>query len=363
MPPDWRDIRKCFPKGRAANTRDTPNEETRMVTVEQDLLNQIDPELRIVLESAPAWDPEIGQQDIAVIRRISNERASASPCFVDIQPDFLEMDCKGHRVSAFVYASDQSQTPSPCLIWFHGGGYVMGRARDNWFSTLFCATLGCTVVSVDYGLAPEKPAPAGIQDGFAALNWVAENAAKLGIDPDRIAIGGLSAGGGLAASVALYNRDRNGFQPCLQLLLCPMLDYLHDTPSGRQHGHPIWNRKNSIAAWKLYLGTEPTEETLSYASPSHAKTLRGLPPTYMTVGEVDLFLDENRKYAEDLLGAGVECEFHSFPGVFHAGEAAGYSTKIGQRMNASHLAALAEAFNLTREKAEFFVPSQEETTA
>lgn len=351
-----------FQKGAFVTSDDVPNKDTCMNTVEQDFLNQVDRELRAVLEAAPAWNPQIGREDITAIRKISDERASISPCYADIQPDFLEMDYKGHKVSACVYGSDQRQMPSPCLVWFHGGGYVMGRARDNWFPTLFSATLGCTVISVDYGLAPEKPAPAGIHDGYAALNWVAENAAKLGIDPERIAIGGLSAGGGLAASVALYNRDRNGYQPCLQLLLCPMLDYLHDTPSGRQRGHPIWNRENSIAAWKLYLGAEPTEETLRYASPSHAKHLKGLPPTYIAVGEVDLFLGENRKYAEDLRKAGIECFFQSFPGVFHAGEAAGYSTKIGQKMNAAHLRALAAVFDLPPEKAEFFDPSQEETT-
>jgi acetyl esterase/lipase len=317
-----------------------------MAELDSKLLKEVDSELMPILTSVPAWDPKIGIRDIDVIRRISQERSEGAPKYANIVPKGATIEYNGHKIRVQIYAPETTKTDLPCLVWFHGGGYVMGRAEDNWFPTFFAAKLDCIVLSVDYRLAPEYPAPAGIIDGYVALNWVAESAEQLGIDPKRIGIGGLSAGGGIAAAVALYNRDKGGAQPCLQLLLYPMLDYQHDTPSGRKEGYPIWSRKNSIAAWKLYLGENPDEETVSFASPSHALHLEGLPAAYIAVGEVDLFLDENRNYAEKLRNAGVACEFHSFPGVFHAGEAAGYETKVGREMNMSHLAALSKAFFL-----------------
>lgn len=225
------------------------------------------------------------------------------------------------------------------LLWMHGGGYVAGHGKDLWFGSLFAERAGVRVFSVDYRLAPEHPFPAARDDCWAALNWLAAEAAGLGIDPARIAIGGASAGGGLAAALAIHNRDRQGPAVAFQLLLYPMLDHRHDNPAGHMKV-PRWPRANSLSAWKMYLGgTEPGPTSV----PAVAPDLAGLPPAFLTIGEADLFLDDVRTYAARLSAAGVAAELRSYPGVFHSGEAQGYATPVGQKMSGDYVAALARA--------------------
>ncbi len=202
------------------------------------------------------------------------------------------------------------------LCWIHGGGMVLMNADgDDDRCAQRAAEQNMVVVSVDYRLSPEHPAPALVHDCYAALTWMASNAEELGIDPERIAIGGASAGGGLAAGTALFARDNDGPSLVGQLLVYPMLDHRNETPSSHAITDPrVWNRTANHLAWEAYLGgAEPTP----YASPSIATDLAGLPPAYINVGQFDLFLDEDIAYAQALQRAGVAAELHVYPGAFH----------------------------------------------
>ncbi|MFK7920185.1 MAG: alpha/beta hydrolase [Ilumatobacter sp.] len=203
------------------------------------------------------------------------------------------------------------------LLWIHGGGMVMlGADEDDAQSAFRAVAGGYIVVSVDYRLAPETPAPGLVDDCYAALVWTAANAEQLGISPDRLMIGGASAGGGLAAGTVLRARDEQGPALAGQLLVFPMLDHRNETPSSHAiQDLRVWNRAGNIAAWEAYLGGEaPT----AYSSPAIADDLSGLPPAHINVGTFDMFLDEDIAYASALNRAGTSCELHVYPGAFHA---------------------------------------------
>ena len=193
-------------------------------------------------------------------------------------------------------------------------------------------------------MAPEHPAPAGTEDCHAALLWMVENAQELGIDTNRLAIGGASAGGGMAASLALMNRDRKGPELKLQLLIYPMIDDTHDTPSGHLVRHPnVWNRDVSTKAWKMYLADSYGGDVSPYAAASRATDVSNLPPAFISVGTVDLFRDENIEYARRLLAAGVPTELHVYPGCFHASELVAPEAAVSQRMLQGYVDAVKRA--------------------
>jgi len=165
------------------------------------------------------------------------------------------------------------------------------------------------------------------------------NGSELSIDPKRIVIAGQSAGAGMVAGLTIMNRDRNGPEPAFQILLYPMLDNLHDTPSGRLENHPIWNRQTSLNAWEMYLNGTPGKAASPYAAAARATDLSGLPPAYVAVGTQDLFRDECIDYANRLMAAGVLTELAVFPGIFHGADTLVPHAKICQRMNQSILEA------------------------
>jgi acetyl esterase len=180
--------------------------------------------------------------------------------------------------------------------------------------------LGVVVVSVDYRLAPEHPFPAGLEDCYAGLVWTAKNADALGVDADRIAIHGISAGGGLCAAMALLARDRGGPAIAFQYLGVPEIDDRLETGSMRDFlDTPVWNRPAAIVSWDSYLGPgkRGTADVPVYAAPAQATDLTGLPPAYVSAMEFDPLRDEDIAYAQALLAAGVPTELHLFPGTFH----------------------------------------------
>lgn len=248
-------------------------------------------------------------------------------------------------VRVVVYGAGDD-TVRPGLLWIHGGGYVLGTAEDD-RARLIAEKVGCRVVSVDYRLAPEHPFPAGVEDCHAALLWMFENSSALAVDPKRIAIGGQSGGGGMAAGLALLNRDRGGPRPVLQLLLYPMIDNLHDTPSGRTVNHPVWNRETSLRAWEMYLDGTPGHDASGYAAATRAGDLAGSPPAYICVGTADLFRDEDIDYARRLVEAGVPTELAVFPGIYHGADLFAPDAAVSRRLQHSFLTALADAFGRT----------------
>lgn len=209
--------------------------------------------------------------------------------------------------------------PRPGVFEIHGGGFMTGSIEmmDPWCQRV-AGDIGAVVVSTDYRLAPENPFPAGVEDCYAALSWTAANAADLGIDANRLAIAGQSAGGGLAAACALMARDRTGPKLCFQLLEIPELDDRLETPSMKQFTDtPLWNRPNAEWSWRHYLGPEHSGEVSAYAAPARAEDLSGLPPAYVSTMEFDPLRDEGILYALAMMQAGVPVELHAYAGTFH----------------------------------------------
>jgi acetyl esterase/lipase len=207
----------------------------------------------------------------------------------------------------------------PALLTIHGGGYMIGSYdMDDLLLDRWCPRLGIVGVSVEYRLAPETPYPGPLEDCYAALRWTHQHADELGIDPARIGVYGLSAGGGLAAGLALLGRDRD-LPLAFQLLDCPMLDDRQTSPSIRAEGLYVWNAESNEFGWRSYLGDLYGSDDLPpYAAAARATDLTGLPPSCVVVGSIDGFRDEDVDYAQRLNRAGVPCELHVLAGLPHA---------------------------------------------
>ncbi|RST11334.1 alpha/beta hydrolase [Streptomyces sp. WAC05374] len=227
------------------------------------------------------------------------------------------------------------------VVWLHGGGFVMGDVdTEHPWAGRIAAGSGAVVVSVGYRLAPEHPFPAALEDARAALAWTAAHAAELGVDPGRIAVGGHSAGGGLAAALTLWARDRQGPPICFQLLNQPQLDDRQESWSARNFTDTPWiDRDKVTASWRHYLGGTPATP---YAAPARAEDLSGLPPAHIATAELCPNRDEDIAYALRLLQAGVSVELHQWPGTFHGSQAL-LSAGVSQRQIAELSAALRRA--------------------
>jgi acetyl esterase/lipase len=223
-----------------------------------------------------------------------------------------------------VFTPDGASTGGPCaaLLWVHGGGFVMGTAlQDDRFCAATARDLGIVVVSVRYRLAPEHPFPAGVDDAFAAWLWLRGNAATLGVDPARLAVGGQSAGGGLAACLVQRIHDAGAGTPAAQWLFSPMLDDRTAARSPDGARHRVWDNGLNRIGWQAYLGTAPGgAEVPPYAVAARRTDLAGLPPAWLGVGTVDLFHDEGLAYAAALRAGGVDCTLDVVPGAPHGFE-------------------------------------------
>jgi acetyl esterase/lipase len=226
--------------------------------------------------------------------------------------------------------------PTPAMLWIHGGGYVLGTAQQHdALCHRFTRELGITVASVDYRLAPEHPYPAPLEDCYSALTWLAGLPA---VDPARVAIGGASAGGGLAAALALLARDRGDVTPTLQLLAYPMLD--DRSGSGPEDPkYRLWSPKSNRFGWKAYLANADPQ----VAVPARRDDLSGLAPAWIGVGTHDLFHDEDVAYAERLTAAGVPCQVEVVPGAFHGFDLVVPKAAVSQSFFASQCASLRTA--------------------
>ena len=226
-------------------------------------------------------------------------------------PDISLMICRPAGVEA----------PVPCLYFIHGGGMMLGNNRGGGTQTALehAEKLGAALISVEYRLAPETPHPGPVEDCYAGLTWAVEHAEELRIDPERLIVGGASAGGGLAAAVTLLARDRRGPKISGQLLLCPMLDDRNDTPSSYQMaGLGIWDHAANDVGWTALLGDARGGPDVSpYAAPARASDLSGLPPAFIDVGSAETFRDEDVAYANRIWQAGGDAELHVWPGGFH----------------------------------------------
>jgi len=261
--------------------------------------------------------------------------------------DMLAPGTADVRVPLRVYRPRRGVALSPAILLIHGGGMVMGSLEtEDRAAREICSVLDVVVVSVGYRLAPEHPYPAALNDCADAYAFLRTRAADLKIDPDRLAVVGGSAGGGLALALALRLRDLNRPLPRLVLAAYPMLDDRRDTQSMcRLEPMGIWDQEDNEEAWTAYLGGVIADQ---YAAPARAESLAELPPVFLDVGDHDLFRDEAMLFASRLTQAGVPTEFHLYPGAFHASEEVAPNAALSQRIMAARYAALERAFRAGR---------------
>lgn len=306
-----------------------------------------DPELAVMVPHIPTTSLE----DVQAARAWMDSFAANAPA-----PDESGLEISDHAAPGYegdpdvtvrVYRPAGAEGALPAILEIHGGGFVLGSIeRSHGGNCNLARNLGVVVAAVEYRLAPEHPFPAAIHDCYAALSWLAANAGELGVDPDRIAIQGQSAGGGLAAGLALFARDHGGPAICFQYLGIPELDDRLDTPSMQAFTDtPMWSRPNAVWSWRYYLGEPAPAEVSPYAAPARATDLAGLPPAYICTMEYDPLRDEGIDYAQALLADGVKVELHSFPGTFH-GSILAAQAAITKRIVAEQMAVLQRALGL-----------------
>lgn len=239
----------------------------------------------------------------------------------------------GTTVQLYFYRRGDTDQPGSAVLYLHGGGMIIGwhRAHDA-LVRAYVATSGVPMLAVDYRLAPEHRHPVPVEDCYAGLVWLAEHAANLGIDPTRIAVMGDSAGGCLAAGVALLARDRGGPALTQQLLIFPMLDDRNVEPDPQLLPFLTWTYDDNVTGWGALLGEKAgSAEVSPYAAPARAQNLSGLPAAYIDVGDLDIFRDEDLLHARRLMAAGVPTEFHLHPGCPHLFEALAPAADVSRR--------------------------------
>jgi acetyl esterase/lipase len=308
----------------------------------------VDPELVDGLSMLPQLD--LSALDITVVRAGLAAMRDGAP--VEETPDVLtgtflvpgppgapDVRVVSHRPAAVM-------GPVPAILHIHGGGYVIGEPNvGDIANKAIVRELGCAVYSVDYRLAPETVHPGPVEDCYAALKYVAENAGALGVDAARIGVMGESAGGGLAAGLALLARDRGGPGLAFQHLIYPMID---DRTGVSSEPHPytgefVWTPANNRYGWGALLGKAPGGADVSpYAAAARAQDLSGLPPAFIAVGALDLFVEEDMEYARRLTRAGVPVELHVYPGAYHGFQLAG-AARVTLAANRDSLEALRRA--------------------
>jgi acetyl esterase/lipase len=283
----------------------------------------VDPQLVPLVEQLPGFG--LGVENLGEIRAmmIAMRESNRAPAAEDVL--VTEHRVPGPKgapdVRVLVSAPKAGGVGRPGILHVHGGGYILGSAEMTLETdAAYARALGAVTVSVDYRLAPETSHPGPIEDCYAALKWLHGNAGDLGVDITRIAVTGESAGGGLAAALVLLARDRAEAPVAFQHLIFPMLDDRTVTASDPSpyHGEFLWTRPDNHFGWRSLLGAEPGSPDISiYAAPARASDLTGLPPTFISCGALDLFLEEDMEYARRLIRAGVPTELHIYPGAPH----------------------------------------------
>jgi acetyl esterase len=282
----------------------------------------IDPEVLPILELLPSV--ELSLNTLAQLRQVA-PFSDVAPAPEQI-PEVVHVPSPdGAPAVPLRFFKPRAQRASrPAILHIHGGGYVSGSAAMmDLANGARAAEHDVVVASVDYRLAPEDRFPRAIEDCYAGLRWLADNAADLGVDPDRISIMGESAGGGLAAALALLARDRGGPKISAQFLISPMLDHrtggADDVRQNHTVGEFMWTRQHNQFGWSCLRGEQMIDaDRIHHFSPSLAKNVAGLPRCYMATGSLDLFLEESIEYALRLVRAGIAVEIHSYAGGIHA---------------------------------------------
>ncbi len=318
--------------------------------MKRDLAEQLDPQLKEPIKTMLKVMPRQSFDNLLVARVESKKMWAAMKMpvvpGVKTEDKIIPGPKDAPDIAVRIYRLEKQSKALPALLWIHGGGYMLGEIDQEDFTAKNYTLAGeCVVVSVEYRLAPENPYPAPLEDCYAALKWLSTHADELKVDRSRIGIGGASAGGGLASGLALLARDRKEVKTIFQLLVYPMINDCNITPPNDALPDALfWTRANNLLGWRSYLGCQPGGEGIScYAAAYRADNLEGLPPAYITVGDIDLFAQEDVNYAQRLIAAGVPTELHVYPGGCHAFDMLVPGADISKRFTADIRRALKRA--------------------
>ncbi|MHC9043282.1 alpha/beta hydrolase [Microbacterium saperdae] len=310
-------------------------------------LDRIDPQLRGSLDDLAALFPDDWDALSPAERRAGapfprQPSTGSDPSGVEWAERVIDASAGRPAVRLRIYRPTEDAESRPAILLIHGGGMWAGDLDSDHFQAVaLVSELGVVAASVEYRLAPEHPYPAGLDDVVTAYEWITNDGASIGVDVDRVAIVGGSAGGGLAVAAALRVRDEGHRPPAFLLAMYPMLDDRNDSPSTRHAiPFPLWNRDGNAEGWQWYLAGSPADQ---YAAPSRAEDLSGLPPTFLDVGDCDLFLDEVIALAASLRKAEVPTELHVYPGLYHAAEIVVPDADLSRQVVAARISALRRA--------------------
>jgi len=317
----------------------------------EEILRRVDPELRagaLAILSRPLPSP----LTLAAVQTIRKEAPAAAPPLPSPAAAVERRTAPGAHgappVPVVVIGMRPDDPLRPAILHIHGGGMILGRVADTIVaSQRLAAELDCVVVEVDYRLSPETPFPGPLEDCYSALAWLHDNAALLGVDRSRIAVMGESAGGGLAAMLAIAARDRRKIPICYQVLIYPMLD---DRTGSTRRVPPFigrigWNEAGNRFGWSSFLGRPAGAARVPYgAVPARVDDLAGLPPAFIGVGAIDLFVDEDIAYAMRLIRAGGSTQLHVTPAAYHGFDFIAPQSRVAIAFTAAWKSALDKAF-------------------
>jgi acetyl esterase/lipase len=314
------------------------------------MIDRVDPESRIPLDALNAALPGgfNAIADLATRRATLDGMLAMMTADIPPNPNISIEDTSipgpagAPDIAIRVYRPNTPAASKPGILFIHGGGMILGNLEtDSLAAAALCEFTGAVVLSVDYRLAPESPAPAAIEDCYAALRWMHAASSELGFDPTRLAVYGGSAGGGLAIATALVARDRG--TPIISFVMAPypMIDDRNETDSSKAVVDlGIWDRAGNIEAWAWYLGGKPADQ---YSAPARATDLSNLPPMFIDVGDCDMFMDEDIAFVEKLKADGGTVEFIVYPGAYHASEVFAPAAALSAKISGRRIEALKEA--------------------
>lgn len=322
-----------------------------IAAVPQDALEHVDPELRAAAQRVIQMDGDGSQWNDEFLRkmRAGGGAPPSAPRLPDVPVEEIKVPVGAGQPDVTVFVINAKPGSSRGgILHTHGGGHILGSARSEvTYEQALAKELDCVIVTVEYRLAPDTIYKGSIEDNYAALRWMHGEASRLGLDPDRIVAMGESAGGTHAALLALTARDRRQVKLAGQILIYPMLD---DRTGSSVMPPPYigavgWSALANRFGWKSFLGMTPgTPNVPAAAVPARRTDLAGLPPAYVAVGGIDLFVNEDVDYARRLIDAGVPTELLVLPGAFHGFDRVAPDTAIARRFTQAKLHAIRKAF-------------------